>query len=100
MSPQGLNSLVFRLPIVYCNPSTCPGPAEVSGCNVQISELLAQATNPRVLGTRDQNPAPGIRFEKNEVLSIAFYCVGVNQLSCYRQKRFSEWQAHVSKADS
>ena len=40
---------------------------------------------------------------KKRGLSIAFYCVGVNQLqlSCHRQKRFSEWpwQAHVSKAD-
>ena len=35
-------------------------------------------------------------YLKNEALSIAFYCGGVNQLSCYRQKRFSEWQAHIS----
>ena len=32
-------------PVVYCNPSTCPGPAEVSGCNERCYKVPARSSS-------------------------------------------------------
>ena len=32
-------------PVVYCNPRTCPGPAEVSGCNERGYEIPARSSS-------------------------------------------------------